>query len=630
MLRLQATGIEKAFGDRSILRGASLSVSDGERVGLVGINGSGKSTLVKVLGGRLDPDHGSVEVQGRLGLLDQDPALPGETVGEALDQALDWHRRLLDSYQAALAEGRIRDSAAIQDQIEQHGWDLSHLTEATAERLGVVARDTPLARLSGGERRRLALARALLGKPDVLLLDEPTNHLDADTIEWLQGTLSGWRGALVIVTHDRYLLEAVATRIVEIEDGESVAYEGSYADYLITRAERRELQERQEDKRLAMIAHEAAWASRSPAARSTKQKARLQRLEALQAERPLLKDRDFGFDLSTGFRRGGALLELHGVGHAFDERRLFQGVDLVVRPGDRLGIVGPNGAGKSTLLRIVAQQLEPQRGELVKAPRLQPAVLDQERSGLDPSATVFEAAGNGNDHVRLGDRHVHVASFLERFAFGRTMFDQRVHTLSGGEQARLLLARLLLEGANLLLLDEPTNDLDLMTLRILEEALLSYDGAVLVVTHDRAFLDRVCTGVLAFEADGRVTEYADRLQARRAREAWEAEARAEEQAREEARRVQEQARRAASREARPTGDRKLSYKERQELEALPRRIEELEAELEALGERMADPALYKGPAAELEAVTRRSGALPAEIEAAYARWEALEARSELR
>ncbi len=436
-----------------MLRGAALTIDDGDRVGLVGVNGSGKSTLVQILAGTQDPDHGEVHVRGRMALLDQDPSIPGATVGEALDEALDWHQRLLDAFEDATRRGDLAASAAAQDAIEAHGWDLRHEGRSVAQRLGVAPRDTPLDQLSGGERRRLALARALLGRPELLLLDEPTNHLDAETITWLEKTLVGWRGALVLVTHDRYLLEAVATRIVDVEDGLTVAYEGGYADYLISRAERQAQLGRAEDKRLAMIAREAEWASRSPAARSTKQKARLQRLSALKEARPLARGRVFDMDFRTGFRRGGSLLELHGASVRFGERTLFSGVDLVLRPGERLGVLGPNGAGKSTLLHLLAERLEPTKGELVKAPRLHAALLDQARSGLTDTDTVFEAAGGGNDHVKVGDRHIHVASLLDAFLFSRPMFEQRVSTLSGGERARLLMARLLLEGANLLLLD---------------------------------------------------------------------------------------------------------------------------------------------------------------------------------
>ena len=606
MQRLLAQGIEVAFGDRSILRGCDLQLLDGERVGLVGVNGSGKSTLLRVIGGTVAPDHGRVQITGRAGFLDQEPEIPGRTVGEALDEALDWHRALVVAFQEASAKSSP-EAAGLHDQLDQHGWDLGHKIAGVADKLGVAPRESEIARLSGGERRRLALARSLLGEPELLLLDEPTNHLDADTIEWLQDWLAAWRGAVVFVTHDRYLLEAVANRIVEIEDGCTVAYEGSYTDYLLERAERRARLSQTEDRRLEMISREAEWASRSPAARTTKQKARLKRLDDLRALRPPVRDEGFELDLRVGVKGDSALMELHGVAKGFGSRILFKGLDLSLRPGDRVGVLGPNGIGKSTLLQLVGGSLSPDRGEIVAAPRLNIAMLDQHRTGLDPTDTVFDAAGGGNDHVRMGDRDVHVASFLGHFLFTRESFDQRVSTLSGGERARLLLARLLLRGANLLLLDEPTNDLDLLTLRVLEEALMAYDGAAMIVTHDRAFLDRVCTQVLAFEAGGRVEAYADRRQHLMA--------------------LRSQAVAAAPAPA-PASERKrerkgLSYKEQKELEGLPGRIEALEEEHAEVEERLADPASYRGDGA-VDLIARHK-AIEAEMETLFARWQELEA-----
>ncbi|RME28884.1 MAG: ABC transporter ATP-binding protein [Deltaproteobacteria bacterium] len=613
---LLARDIEKAYGDRVVLRGVGLRLDDGERVGLVGVNGSGKSTLLRILAGSETADHGDIELHGSRALLSQVPDLPGTTVQDALDDAVAWHARLIAEFHAA-SEGRdLGALAALQDRIDRVGWSVDHRVDAVADRLGLPPRDASIAHLSGGELRRVALARVLLQQPRLLMLDEPTNHLDAETCEWLQALLAGWPGGVLLVTHDRYLLEAVATRIVEIEDGQAVSYEGSYADYLIARAERRARLELAEDRRLALIAREAEWASRSPAARSTKQKARLQRLDELRAARPLQRQERFSLDLRTGFRKGGALIELHGVGKRFGDRRILDGVDLVLRPGETVGVIGPNGAGKSTLLRVLAGALAPDAGEIHRAPRLRPAILDQDRTGLDPAATVFEAAGDGNDHVFIAGEPVHVRSFLGRFQFPRDSHDQRVDKLSGGERARLLLARLMLHGANLILLDEPTNDLDLLTLQVLEEALLAFDGGALVVTHDRAFLDRVCDRVLAFEGDGRVVEYASRLQHLAAVEARRAAA--------GDRPPSAGARR---RPPRPPSTR-LTYKEKRELEALPGRIEALEQELAGIEATLADPATWQaGADVDLRALTARLDRLPAEIDALLERYCELEERA---
>jgi ATP-binding cassette subfamily F protein uup len=624
---IHASGLEKAYGDRSVLRGADLAVAPGERVGLVGVNGSGKTTLLKVLSGQLEADHGAIHREGSHGLLSQIPDLPGATVADAMRDAVAWHRDLVAAYEAAVAAHDVEGMAHAQERLDLDGWTIDHKVDAVMERLGAPPRDATLASLSGGEKRRVSLARVLLQQPDLLMLDEPTNHLDADTCEWLQGLLAGWRGGVLLVTHDRYLLEAVATRIVEIEDGESVVYEGSYTDYLLARAERRARLEKADEKRVALIRQEAAWAARSPAARSTKQKARLQRLDALQEQRPLSYQDELHLDLSTGHRRGGPLLEARGLRHAYGDLVLLDDVNLVLRAGETVGILGPNGAGKSTLLKILAGRLQPDAGDIVKAPRLNAAVLDQHRTGLNLEHTVWEAAGDGNDHVFVGEKPVHVASFLERFHFPREVFNQKAAALSGGERARLLLARLMLHGANLLLLDEPTNDLDLLTLRVLEAALMDYDGAAVVVTHDRAFLDRVCDHVLAFEGDGEVVRYASRVQhlaAVRARDAAAQQAQAEAAAKA----ARQAAARAPAPAAKAPAGGRLSYKEKREFEALPGQIEALEAEQAEVEARLADPALYaSGDAGEVARLSARMSALPDEVEALYDRWSALEARA---
>jgi ABC transport system ATP-binding/permease protein len=616
MTLLKATAIEKSFGDRRVLREASVSVAAGEAVGLVGINGGGKSTFLKICAGLYEADFGEVEVSGRIAILDQEPKLPGLTVGQAADDALGWHRRLLRDFEAASIAEDMDAMSELQAQLDDRGWTVDHRVDAMLLRLGCAPRDALVADLSGGERRRVALARALLEEPDVLLLDEPTNHLDIETIGWLQGHLEAFKGAVLIVTHDRYLLEAVATKIVEVEDGVSVMYPGSYGDYLVARAERQAALMKAEDSRLALIRREAAWAAKSPSARRTKSKARLQRLDALQAKRPLKKDETFKLDLSTGARSGSTLLEIHGLTHGYDGRTLIDNLDISLPRGERLGILGPNGAGKSTLLRLIAGTEKAQAGEVVLGGRVKIAWLDQHRTGLKETDTVWEAAGGGNTYVTVGDKPVHVAGFLGRFLFKRQQIDQPVSVLSGGERARLLLARLLLEGRNLLLLDEPTNDLDLLTLRVLEEALMAFDGSALIVTHDRAFLDRVCTSVLHFEGDGKVVSYHSRQQVEAA----------------QSRRANSNAPAASASSSKATRKPKpkkagLSYKERQEFEGLEGKIAALEAEFKTVEAALADPATYRARADEVPALTARFEELPGVIEAAYARWEVLEARA---
>ena len=599
MKLLHATGIERSFGDRHILRDAHLGLSDGERVGLVGVNGSGKSTLMKILAGTLEADHGRIDRAGTFGLLHQIPTSPATrsetpcatrwagTPPSSPTTKRRWPPRSRPGRRTAGAPRSRRLERGAQgrrdDEPPAHGTQGRRLVASV-----------------GGQPQRVALARVLLQQPDLLLLDEPTNHLDADTCEWLQGLLAGWRGGVLLVTHDRYLLEAVATRIVEVEDGVTVPYEGNYTDYLLARAERQARLEQAEEKRMALIRQEVAWASRSPAARSTKQKARLQRLDALQAQRPLPKGSDFRLNLKTGHRRGGPLLEARRLKMAYGDKVLLDDIDVVLRAGETVGILGPNSL-ETTLLRILAGRLQPDAGDIVKAPRLNGAVLDYTGRASTPS-TVWEAAGDGNDHVFVGGEPVHVAGFLERFSFRRESFDQKVEKLPG-ESGRACSWRLVLHGANLLLLDEPTNDLDLLTLRILESALLDFDGAAVVVTHDRAFLDWVCDRVLASEA----TE-----------PSWSTRAGCSTSPRSRpgsCRTGRAGARgcsRAAATPARAKEKKKLTYKEQQEFAALPGRIEVLEAELEQVEARLGDPSLYGGGneaevASLTEAVERPQG-----------------------
>lgn len=617
MHALVVQDIEKSYGDRQILRGCSFFVGTQERVGIVGANGAGKSTLLRIISGKEEANHGRIHLPVSVAILDQNPQLKGATVAEAVRETSQWHQDLIDAYNQAILDEDWDTMNTLQDRLDIVGWDISHNIDAVLERVQAPPADASLTNLSGGEIRRVALARTLLSNADLLILDEPTNHLDTETIEWLESFLAGYRGAVLLVTHDRYLLEQVATRIVEVEDGVCVGYDGSYGDYLVASAERQFRLRQAEERRLKLISQEAAWAARSPAARSTKQKARLQRLDELQNQRAMPNEREISWAFDTDDRFGSTLMEVENLSLRFGDRQLFSEATFTVSPKERIGIVGRNGTGKSSLLKILIGELSSATGQIHRQSRLQIGLLDQKRSGLKPDDTVYESVG-GADFVDVQGNRIHVVGFLAKFLFDRTMLDQKVSLLSGGERARLLMAKLLLQGANLLVLDEPTNDLDLLTLRALEEALLEFGGGVLVVTHDRAFLDRVCTSILSIE-EGQVVSYADRQQVMLAATKRK---QAEQNALQVQKDIQTQHKPLQKKESRG-----LSYNEKKELSSLPDQIDALEMEMAELDAVLLDPTTYTNREIDLAAIQSQKEKLEAEIEIALERWEALSERA---
>ena len=616
MHSLVVNEIEKSYGDRQILRGCSFFVGTQDRVGIVGANGAGKSTLLRIISGKEEPNHGRIHLPVSVAILDQNPTLTGETVEDAVRETSRWHQDLLDGYNAAIVNEDWDEMAELQDRLDLVGWDISHNIDAVLQRVQAPTAESSLENLSGGEIRRVALARTLLSNADLLILDEPTNHLDTETIEWLEAFLAGYRGSVLLVTHDRYLLEQVATRIIEVEDGVCVGYDGSYGDYLVASAERQSRLRQAESRRLKLISQEAAWAARSPAARSTKQKARLQRLDQLQNQRSMPSERSIEWNFDTDDRFGSTLMEVEDLSIRFGTRQLFSEATFTISPKERIGIVGRNGTGKSSLLKLLTGQLKSSTGQIHRQSRLHIGILDQNRSGLKPDDTVYESVG-GADFVDVQGQRVHVVGFLAKFLFGRTMLDQKVSLLSGGERARLLMAKLLLQGANLLILDEPTNDLDLLTLRALEEALLEFGGGVFVVTHDRAFLDRVCTGILSIEEE-QVVSYADRSQVMKAAHARRQAHQAEQQSRKET--VEPQAKTVKQQLG-------LSYQEKKELESLPDRIEHWETEVEQMNSVILDPTTYSNPDIDVALLQQNKETLESQIEDAMERWEDLSERS---
>jgi ATP-binding cassette subfamily F protein uup len=649
---LHAAGLGLSYGSRTIFEQLTFTIEEGERIGLVGVNGSGKSSLMRMLARAAEPDTGEVQLRrgALVTYLPQEPEFPaGATVASELEVARAPLREALDAHGAltvrleverdvAVHDRLLAELASLSDRIEHlGGWDTAHEARRLLDRLGVREWDRAVAELSGGLRKRVAIARALLTRPDLLLLDEPTNHLDADTVDWLEEELDGLGGALLLVTHDRYFLDDLVDRIVEITPGAGVtSYPGNYEAYLAQKLEAEELSALAGHKRAQWIAQEVAWLRRGVEARRTKSKARIERARRLMAERGYARPRAAELQVAEAPRLSHVVLEAHGVSKRFGERIVLTGVELLLQRGERLGIVGPNGAGKTTLLRVLLGELAPDTGEVVVGARTRVAYHDQQRTRLDPEQTVYEAAGGsppgrtGEDFVELSGGRMALRDYLDDLLFPLTVQRMQVKALSGGERNRLLLATLFLEGANVLVLDEPTNDLDLVTLNVLERLLLGFDGTVLLVTHDRYFLDKVATSILALEGDGRAVRYPGNYETYRTLKEQSARAAAAEDAalrpeRAAAPRAGPEGRREAAAAARPRKPGKLSFHEQRELEGMEQAIlaaEERKAELEAV---LSAPATYQragdavaGLRAELEVIT-------GEVERLYARWQELEA-----
>jgi len=585
--------LQKHYGDRRVLRGVSFAVHERDRIGMIGANGAGKSTLLKMMvhgasGGTdptLTPDEGVITWRKGLVLeyVAQEPVLP-------LDEPVS----------AALAREGVPD----------------HEIQIVAAALQLPPLDKTIGVLSFGERRRVALARALLGKPEVLVLDEPTNHLDARTIEWLENRLASFPGALIVVTHDRYFLDKVATRIVEVDRGQAFTYEGDYEAFLLSQAERLSTEAETEYQRSSFVRREIDWIRRQPKARGVKAKARIDRYDAAVAAAPLVDEKKgdtMTLQLPTGPRLGGTIVELTKVSRSLGGKTLFTDLTLVMKPGDRIGIVGPNGAGKTTLIRTILGIDPPDRGKVVLGSNTRPAYFEQSRGELRDELTVIEEVGDGYDYVELPGGRVHVRSFLRMLAFPDTLGDTKIGQLSGGERNRVQLARLLRRGGNLLVLDEPTNDLDLPTLGALEDGLIAFPGCALIVSHDRWFLDRVATGILAFEGDGNVTFYegsysfyvARRPSAVKAAAAVKVEPKTE--------------------RTKQVAAKKLTFKEKAELGGIEDVILAAEARVTDLERTLENPATFKDRAPEVPTLIAQLDAARVEVTRLYARWEELAA-----
>ena len=619
--------VDYSVGGPLLLENVELSIEPGERIALIGRNGAGKSTLLRLLSGTIQADDGEIRREGgtRIARLEQE--VPREATGTVFDVVAAGMGELgawLAEYHH-LSHAEEFDAEAmgnVQAKIEAaDGWSADQRVVETLDRLSLDG-DAEFAGLSGGMKRRVLLARALVSAPDLLLLDEPTNHLDIEAIDWLEEFLkSSWKGALVFVTHDRRFLRALATRIVEIDRGQVTSWPGDWANYERRREERLNAEAQENARFDKMLAQEEVWIRQGIKARRTRDEGRVRRLKAMRSERAVRRDLtgNVRMDLAQAESSGKKVIEAKGVSFGYGGRLLLDNVSTTIFRGDRIGLIGPNGSGKTTLLKALLGELQPTSGEIRMGSNLQVAYFDQYRATLREDWNALENVSEGREFVEVGGRQKHVIGYLQDFLFTPERARAPITRLSGGERNRLLLAKLFAQPSNLLVMDEPTNDLDVETLELLEELLGDYPGTLLLVSHDRDFLDNVVTSTLVMEDEGRVGEYiggySDWLRQRRVP----APAAAGKSTGMPVSPI------ASSATVPPVPKRKPSYKQTRELEQLPLQIEALEARLAARTGAMNDPAFYQRDAAAITSDNAGMAALQAELDAAYARWAEIEA-----
>ena len=632
MTLLKFTDVSLAFGTTPLLDKVSWQIEKGERVCIIGRNGTGKSSMLKLVKGEQMPDDGDIwrAPALKIGELPQElPVADERTVYDVVAEGLAEVGELLSRYhhlsQHIQGDDDLTQLARVQQALEaRDGWRLQQLVETTLTRLQLPA-DKTLAELSGGWRRRVLLAQALVAEPDLLLLDEPTNHLDIGAIAWLEEALSGFPGAVLFITHDRAFLQAVANRILELDRGHLIDWKGDYASFLVHKEQQLAAEEAANalfDKRLAQ---EEVWIRQGIKARRTRNEGRVRALKAMRNERAERRERTgkASFQMETAEKSGKQVIVAEKVGFAHPGGEpLIRDFSLVLQRGDRIGLLGANGTGKTTLLKLLLGDLQPTSGSIKEGTRLEVAYFDQLRHQLEPEKTVIDNIAEGREFITINGQNRHVLSYLGDFLFSPQRARTPVKALSGGERARLLLAKLFSKPANLLVLDEPTNDLDVETLELLEEVLLGFDGTVLMVSHDREFLDNVVTSTLVFEGEGRVREFVGGYQD------WLRQGGSprllgvgEEKAAKSEPAPQAAAAPAAAPEA---AKKKLSYKLQRELEAIPGQIDALEAELAGVQEEISAPSFYQRPAEETRVVLERLDSLQAELDRLIERWAELE------
>jgi len=607
------------INDRALLDRASLALSAGDRIGLVGRNGAGKSTFMRLLAGEAEADDGVITRRRELvtGYLSQAFELDPEiTVIEAARDGARHVLALIHEFENLPGYSSRHDH--LEERIQQlEGWTVDSRVRTALNQLGCPPDDRKIGGLSGGERRRVALARALIARPDFLMLDEPTNHLDTESVEWITEFLAGYPGGLLVVTHDRHFLDSVATTIVELRNGKFERYDGNYSEYLLQRAEKLATEELTEHKRQMFLRREIEWVRRRPKAQTSKSQARLDRFSAAESAGPPPSESEMELVIPPPPPLGNRVVDIEGVGMQFGGRRLFSDLSLNFAGGTRIGVTGRNGLGKTTLLRILLGEMPPTEGDVRIGSLTRFNYVDQGRLRVNEERTVLEEVSDGTEWVQWGDEKLSLRGYLKRFLFTDDRITTQVKHLSGGERSRLLLARVLKRGGNFLVLDEPTNDLDLQTMRVLEEALTLFPGCVLVVSHDRYFLNRVCTGILAFEGEGQVTfsegNYDYYLEKRR---------RAASGSGGGAREFKVTGSPAGSKAGKP---RKLSFKEQRELEGIEAVIQVAEAEVTEREAQFVDPEFVRKNGARMQALLAELETSKTKVAVLYARWEELEA-----
>jgi len=618
MSLIQLHRVDFSIGGPLLLEHVNLSIETNERVCIVGRNGEGKSTLMKLIAGELQADDGEVRIQNGIVIARMAQEVPQGTDGSVFDvvaEGLGDLGRLLARYHHLLAEGDFDALGEVQNQIEaRQGWDLDRRVGDVLTQLELPG-DTAFAALSGGMKRRVLLAQALVKKPDVLLLDEPTNHLDIEAIGWLEGFLKQFGGSIIFVTHDRSFLRALATRIVEIDRGQLTDWPGDYDNYLRRREERLHAEAQANAAFDKKLAQEEVWIRQGIKARRTRNEGRVRALKALRVERAARRNLGGNVKMTAANAQasGKKVIDLDHVHQAYGGRVLIDDLTTTVMRGDRIGIIGPNGAGKSTLLKIMLGELKPLRGEAELGTGIQIAYFDQHRLQLNDQLNALDNVAEGREYIELNGQRKHIIGYLQDFLFSPERARAPITRLSGGERNRLLLAKLFAQPSNLLVMDEPTNDLDVETLELLEELLTDYQGTLLLVSHDRAFLDNVVSSTLVLEGEGRIGEYvggySDWLQQRPAPASAPA--------------ARSPAPAPAATAPSPSKP-KRSFKEQRELEQLPARIEQLEADIAARTAAMTEPAFFQQDSTAIVQANEALAAVQAELDAAYARWEELD------